>query len=164
MEPKLGIEKHHCEGSVELLSVVLADEMALYVKTLNFHWNVRGPHFGPLHELFQNQYEHLASWVDEIAERIRILGEVAPGSMSEFIKLTRIQEEKGHYQDAQKMIASLLKDHETIIRNLRVDIEISDEKYKDMGTSDFFTALIQKHEKIAWMLRVHLEEQGSCGK
>lgn len=164
MEPKLGIKKENCKGSAKLLSVVLADEMVLYIKTLNFHWNIRGPHFGPLHALFQNQYEHLASWVDEIAERIRILGELAPGSMGEFVQLTRLKEQKGQFQKDQAMLSSLLEDHEAIIRNLREDIEIADDQYKDMGTSDFFTALIQKHEKIAWMLRVHLEEQGSCCK
>lgn len=157
MEPKLGINKEGCKGSVKLLSVVLADEIALYLKTLNFHWNVRGPHFGPLHKLFQEQYEQLAGWIDEIAERIRILGEVAPGSMKEFIDLTRLSETKGQYLNCQKMIQQLLEDHEAVIRNLRNDIDVSDEKYHDMGTSDFFTGLIQKHEKIAWMLRVHLE-------
>lgn len=157
MEPKLGIDKENIKGVVKLLSVVLADEMALYVKTLNFHWNVRGSHFGPLHALFQTHYEQIASWIDEIAERIRILGEVAPGSMKEFVELTRLDEHKGQYLEDQVMLSSLLEDHEAVIRNLRVDIEMSDDQFKDMGTSDFFTGLIQKHEKMAWMLRVHLE-------
>lgn len=157
MEAELGIDKKDLEGSVKLLSVVLADETVLYIKTLNYHWNVRGVHFGPLHKLFKEQYEELQEYIDAIAERIRMLGEYSPGSMKEFLEMSRLEEHKGGSLSDKKMIASLLEDHEAIIRNLRVDIEVADEKYKDMGTSDFFTEMIRKHEQVAWMLRVHLE-------
>ncbi len=157
MEIRIGMEKESYKGSARLLSIVLADETLLYIKTLNYHWNVRGVHFGALHKLFKEHYECLAGWIDEVAERIRMLGEFSPGSMKEFLELTRLEEHKGTAQNEKGMISSLLADHEAVIRNLRVDIEISDDKYKDMGTSDFFTGLIRNHEQIAWMLRVHLE-------
>ncbi|MCH9634370.1 MAG: DNA protection during starvation protein 2 [Chlamydiae bacterium] len=162
MEVKLGIDKENRKGSVKLLSVVLADVTVLYFKTLNYHWNVRGFHFGPLHKLFKKQYEQLAEWIDEIAERIRMLGEFSPGSMKELLSLTRLEEDKGEGRAEKAMLSSLLADYEAIIRNLRVDIEVADDKFKDMGTSDFFTGLIQKHEQIAWMLRVHLEGNEKC--
>ncbi len=157
MEIKIGLEKESYKGSARLLSIVLADETLLYIKTLNYHWNVRGFHFGPLHKLFKKHYESLAEWIDEVAERIRMLGEFSPGSMKEFLELTRLEEHKGAARSEKAMLASLLADHEAVIRNLRVDIELSDDKFKDMGTADFFTGLIRKHEQIAWMLRVHLE-------
>lgn len=162
MEAKLGIDKENIKGAAKLLSVLLADETVLYIKALNFHWNVRGFHFGPLHKLFKKQYESLAEWIDMVAERIRMLGEFAPGSMKEFLEITRLEEQKGGCATEKTMISSLLADHEAIIRNLRVDIEVLDEKYKDVGTSDFFTELIRNHEQIAWILRVHLESNDKC--
>ena len=91
-----------------------------------------------------------------------MLGEFSPGSMKELLSLTRLEEDKGEGRAEKAMLSSLLADYEAIIRNLRVDIEVADDKFKDMGTSDFFTGLIQKHEQIAWMLRVHLEGNEKC--
>jgi starvation-inducible DNA-binding protein len=162
MEAKLGIDKENIKGSTKLLSVLLADETVLYIKALNFHWNVRGFHFGSLHKLFKKQYEGLAEWIDMIAERIRMLGEYAPGSMKEFLELTRLDEHKGGCTTEKGMLSSLLADHEAIIRLLRVDIEVAADRYKDIGTSDYFTELLRNHEQMAWILRVHLESNDKC--
>lgn len=139
-----------------LLKRLLADEHVLYIKSRNFHWNVTGPDFGPLHALFETQYNALAGTIDEIAERIRSLGGVAPGSMKEFLKLSRLDEQPGGKLDAEKMIAALLSDHEAVIRALRADIEKADAA-GDAGTNDFLVGVLEAHEKTAWFLRAHLE-------
>ena len=156
MKPNLGLPAKSRESVLPLLNRLLADEHVLYIKTRNFHWNVTGPHFGPLHALFEAQYTALADVIDEIAERIRSLGGVTPGSMKEFLKLSRLEEQPGGKLDAKKMIAALLSDHESIIRALRADVEKADAS-GDAGTSDFLVSLLEGHEKTAWMLRAHLE-------
>lgn len=155
MKPNLGLASKARETVLAVLGRLLADEHVLYVKTRNFHWNVTGLDFGSLHALFEKQYDELAETIDEVAERIRALGGVAPGSMKEFLKLTRLDEQPGDTLAAEKMIAALLSDHETVIRSLRVDIETVG-KAGDAGTNDFLTGLMEEHEKTAWMLRAHL--------
>lgn len=156
MKPNLGLSTKSRETVLALLGRLLADEHVLYLKTRNFHWNVTGPYFGPLHALFESQYTALAETIDEIAERIRSLGGVAPGSMKEFLKLARLDEQPGGKLDSEKMLAALLTDHEAVIRTLRTDIAVAD-KAGDSGTNDFLVGLLEAHEKTAWMLRSHLE-------
>lgn len=158
MEPKIGIETNHQHECVKMLSQALADEMILYVKTLNYHWNVRGLHFGPLHKLFKKQYEKLSSWIDEIAERIRTLGGDAPGTMQEFIKISKLKEHPGVRPTEKEMLKNLLDDQEAIIRSFRKGIDMAQDKFHDVGTSDFLTSLLEGHEQIAWMTRAHLEK------
>jgi starvation-inducible DNA-binding protein len=155
MKPNLGLSSKAREAVIEALSVLLADEHVLYVKTRNFHWNVTGAHFGPLHALFEGQYDALAESIDEIAERIRALAGIAPGSMAEFLKLARLVENSGKPPKDIEMIARLLADHESIIRSLRTAIALAG-KHGDEGTADFLTGLMEAHEKTAWMLRAHL--------
>ncbi len=156
MKPNLGLSSKSRDTVGTLLARLLADEHVLYVKTRNFHWNVTGLDFGALHALFESQYTALAETIDEIAERIRMIGGVAPGSMKEFLKLTRIDEQPGGKLEAEKMIAALLSDHEAIIRSLREDVEKAGQA-GDAGTNDFLVGLLESHEKTAWMLRAHLE-------
>lgn len=155
MKPNLGLSSKARETVLGLLFKLLADEHVLYVKTRNFHWNVTGLDFGSLHLFFEKQYGELAETIDEIAERIRSLGGTAPGSMKEFLKLARLEEQPGDHLAAEKMLAALLTDHETIIRELRTDIDLID-KAGDAGTNDFLTGIMEEHEKKAWMLRAHL--------
>lgn len=156
MKPNLGLSGKSRDAVLSVLGRLLADEHVLYVKTRNFHWNVTGPHFGPLHALFEEHYGELAETIDEVAERIRMLGGVAPGSMKEFIKLARIDEQPGGKLEAEKMIAALLSDHEAVIRALREATEVAG-KAGDKGTEDFLTGVMEDHEKKAWMLRAHIE-------
>lgn len=156
MKPNLGLSSKSRDTVGTLLARLLADEHVLYVKTRNFHWNVTGLDFGALHALFESQYTALAETIDEIAERIRMIGGVAPGSMKEFLKLTRIDEQPGGKLEAEKMIAALLSDQEAIIRSLREDVEKAGQA-GDAGTNDFLVGLLESHEKTAWMLRAHLE-------
>ncbi|HEX2013824.1 MAG TPA: DNA starvation/stationary phase protection protein, partial [Nitrososphaera sp.] len=136
-------------------------EYTLYTKTRKYHWNVVGPRFYPLHEFFGEQYEILDEMVDEIAERARQLGGRSFGTMEEFVRHSSIEEDPSEYPDAQKMISNLLEDHESIIQTLRKNADECDEKYSDMGTNDFLLEAMEKHEKMAWMLRAHLEGKGS---
>jgi starvation-inducible DNA-binding protein len=158
--PDLGLSAANTQGVASLLGRLLADEHVLYMRLRNYHWNVVGMAFGPLHALFQEQYEDLADDIDEIAERIRMLGPTVPGTLTEMLQLTSLAERPGDLPDDRGMVAQLVTDHEAIIRHLRKDIRACDEQYDDMGTSDYLTGLMEKHEKLAWLLRAHLEQRG----
>lgn len=133
------------------LSYVLADSYSLYLKTHNFHWNVTGPMFNTLHLMFEGHYTELALAVDLLAERIRALGFIAPGSYSEFGKLTKIKEHTGSIE-ATKMIKHLIEAHEVVIKTSRVVLALA-EKSNDQVTADLLTSRLQIHEKTVWMLR-----------
>jgi len=133
------------------LSRLLADSYTLYLKTHNYHWNVTGPQFNTLHLMFEQQYTELATAVDEIAERIRALGEPAPGSYKQFAKLTRIEEED-KVPDAETMLRQLVIGQETIVRTAREMFPVVD-KAADEPTADLLTQRMQIHEKNAWMMR-----------
>ena len=137
------------------LSRLLADSYTLYLKTHNFHWNVTGPMFQTLHLMFETQYNELALAVDSIAERIRALGLVAPGSYREFGKLTAIKESEGA-PNAEEMIRQLVVGQETVARTARSIFPLVDEVH-DQPTADLLTQRMQVHEKNAWMLRSLLE-------
>ncbi len=156
MKPNIGITEKNLEGVIKILSTLLADEYVLYTKVRNYHWNVVGMQFNDLHKFFQSLYEELNEYVDDVAERIRTLGGNTVATLKEFLDLTRLKEHPGEYPDAKTMISNLLNDYETIIRNLRDDIVAVEEQYKDLGTADFLTELMEKHEKTAWMLRSFL--------
>lgn len=158
MKPNIGIQDKSRQTAAEMLNTLLSDEYLLYTKTRNCHWNVTGPHFSELHKFFESQYEALDDIVDQVAERARTLGGRSLGSLTEFSKNTRLKESVGETPNSREMLATLLSDHETVIRSLRTDLEIASNKLGDMGTSDFLTGLMEEHEKMAWMLRSFLEE------
>jgi len=137
------------------LSRVLADTYTLYLKTHNFHWNVTGPMFNTLHLMFEGQYTELALAVDLIAERIRSLGFPAPGSYSEYAKLTSIPEAEG-VPCAEVMIAQLVEGQEAVVRTARAVFPLADAA-NDEPTADLLTQRLQIHEKNAWMLRSLLQ-------
>jgi len=139
-----------------LVQRLLADEYVLYTRTRNYHWNVIGPRFHDLHKLFEEQYRELDEVVDQLAERSRALGAPAVATLTEFLQLTRLKEEPNHYPDDRRMVANLLADHETLIRQLRTDLETAGDRFHDIGTNDFLTGLLERHEKTAWMLRALL--------
>ncbi len=153
---EIGIPAEARQKLADILSVLLADQHYLYIKLRNYHWNVTGMFFGPLHELFQEQYEFLEKAIDDTAERIRFFGHFCPGSMQQFLQLGRLVETDHVDGDAKTMVTNLLHDHEALIQILRKDVDTADEELHDMGTADFLTGLMEKHEKMAWMLRAHL--------
>jgi len=141
----------------DALSNVLADTFILYLKTHNYHWNVTGPMFGTLHNMFEEQYNALWLAVDAIAERIRSLGFIAPGSYEQFTKLTYLQDATAA-RNASEMIAELLRDHETTARTARSALAVA-RTAVDAPTEDLLTQRIAAHEKAAWMLRSLLVEE-----
>ena len=161
VKTNIGLSDESRKGVVEILNARLCDEYTLYTKTRKYHWNVVGSRFHQLHEFLQDQYESLDAMIDEIAERARQLGGKAFGTIEEFARYSSIKEDPGEYPDANKMISNLLKDHESIIQTLRKNADECDEEYRDMGTNDFLLQAMEKHEKMAWMLRAHLEGRGT---
>jgi len=137
------------------LAEFTADTFVLYVKTLNFHWNMKGAEFFMFHGLLQGQYENLAGAVDDLAEQIRQLGALAPGSMKEFLKLTTLSESTAKLPQ-NEMIKELVEDHEELIESCGKLIQFVDE-HLDPGTSDLLAERIRFHSKQAWLLRSHLE-------
>lgn len=158
LDAKIGVEKKDRSAEVAMLNKDLADLHVLYTKTRNYHWNVTGPQFYSLHILLEKQYTELAEAIDSVAERTRQLGGFATGTMGEYLQMARLKEESpAKVPNARTMIATLVGDHEAIIRQLREDIDEADETHDDMTTSDFLTGLAKDHEKMAWMLRAFLE-------
>ena len=154
----IGIKEENRKAVVALLQPVLANLSVIYTKTRNYHWNVTGPRFHTLHLFLEEQYKALSEAADEVAERIRSIGGFSIGTLQEFIDQSEIKEEPGARPPADLMIANLVADHETIIKGLREDIDKCDDDYEDTGTADFLTGLMEAHEKLAWMLRSHLED------
>ena len=153
---EISIAKVACKELAEQLSLLLADTYALYLKTQNFHWNVKGMRFASLHQLFENQYRGLSDAVDEIAERIRALGYVAPASFTEFLRMTAIEEGNGSLP-ASEMIRHLMVDNEKLSQSIRTFVPKA-ESGGDQATMDLFSRRMAAHEKAAWMLRSTLED------
>ena len=151
----MGMLSEECKNVARVVSGILADTYILYMKTQNFHWNVTGPLFFQLHTLFEKQYNELAEAVDELAERIRALGEPAPAAYTVYMKLSSLQEELG-VPSSELMVAQLLEDHETIVRHLRESFDVIDQA-GDEATADLFTQRLAYHEKTAWMLRAMID-------
>jgi starvation-inducible DNA-binding protein len=151
----IGIDDATRAEIAEGLSRLLADSYTLYLKTHNYHWNVVGPMFNTLHLMFETQYNELALAVDQIAERIRALGEPAPGSYREFARLSSVTEDTDA-PDANEMIRRLVEGQETVARTARMVFPIA-EKAADQPTADLLTQRMQVHEKTAWMLRSLLQ-------
>lgn len=148
-----GISNENAVKVAEQLNKVLADEFVLYVKTLKFHWNIEGRDFHALHLFLEEQYNALQEIIDEVAERIRKIGVYAKGSMKQFLADCTLKEHEETATITESMLVELVQDHEALIRNLRKMIDEFDEEYEDMGSSDFITGVMKKHEKMAWMLR-----------
>lgn len=143
-------------GQIQALFCFLADTYALYLKTQNFHRNMRDPMFRSLHLLFEEQYRELAKAVDTIAERIRALGKRAPASFSQFMSLTSMKEVKVGI-NLNEMICSLIESHEGVIHSALMVVEAANETC-DYATIDLATERIRVHEKALWMLRSQLHQ------
>lgn len=157
MKTDIGILDKNRQAVAVILNRVLSDEFLLYAKTRNFHWNVTGESFSELHKFFEAQYEELDDILDEVAERSRALGVRASGSLKEFLDQTQLKESIKKSMTSKQMLQELLLDHESVIRSLRQDLDAAANEYKDAGTSDFLTGVMEQHEKMAWMLRAYLE-------
>lgn len=141
---------------VNYLNNILANEYALFTKTLNFHWNITGPRFHSLHIFLEEQYRALLEIMDETAERIRVLGERPISTIKEMYSQTNLKESTIE-PAAEEMLTLLLRDH--LIIQEQIKDAVSEEKIfeKDPGSEDFLIGLLQKHEKMSWMLKSHLD-------
>ena len=155
----IGLTEEQRQGVINLLNQDLADAYVLLVKTKKFHWDVVGPQFRSLHQLWEEHYQALTLTIDKVAERVRALGGYPVGTMEGFLKIASLKEEAGTVPTATGMVSRLVEDHEQVIRNLRDHVDQSSEKFHDEGTSDFLTGLMEGHEEMAWMLRSFIEGQ-----
>ncbi|MEQ9368979.1 Dps family protein [Coleofasciculus sp. F4-SAH-05] len=151
----IGISEQNRKEIAEGLSRLLADTYSLYLKTHYFHWNVTGPMFHSLHNMFETEYTELAVAVDDIAERIRTIGYPAPGSYSEFAELSSIPETRG-VPEATEMVRLLVEANEAVVRTAREAFPAA-ERANDESTVDLLTERMRTHEKTAWMLRSMLK-------
>lgn len=155
IQPNIGLDSEARRSVVDILNHALANEAILAVKTRSAHWNVSGAAFFELFILFASQYEQLNEISDEIAERVRILGGIAIGSLQEFIIFSRVEEQPGIVPDILRLIA----DHEATIRFYREDAKKCTEEHEDEGTFDLLVSVMRLHEKMAWMLRSFIEPE-----
>lgn len=142
--------------TVNVLKQALADTYALYLKTQNYHWNITGPNFKPLHMMLEEHYIELAVAVDTIAERIRALGDKAPASFSKYAAMTNIKEGDEN-ASAEVMLQDLLDSHEHVVRVLK-QVDVEADKVTDMGTENLIDDRIEAHQKTMWMLRATLSK------
>lgn len=140
----------------EELSVFLASTYTLYMKTLFYHWNVTGPHFPGLHRMFEEQYQALHLAGDEVAERVRALGHMTPGTYREFSKLSKVMEDDALPRDSKVMIENLMKSHEVCSLGARAVLNVAEE-HNDAVTMDMMVERMAFHDKTAWMLRATIE-------
>lgn len=154
----IGIGAMDRKKIAQALSTYQSDAFTLYLKTHNFHWNVTGPMFNALHNMFEDQYTEQWQALDEVAERIRALGFTAPGSYTEFIRLSSIKEEPGLTQTPEwrEMVRQLVVGNEAVCRSARRVLDVADDA-DDEPTEDLMTQRLQVHEKNAWMLRSLLQ-------
>lgn len=147
----IGIGREDRARLAELLGLALANTYVLYAKIQGFHWNVQGPLFYSVHKMTEEQYEDLGEAIDEVAERIRAIGFLAPHTLAKFLATAEIKEAERDL-DATQMLAALIQDHQTVARSLREAVEEAT-RVNDVFTADMLTERIGKHEEYAWMLR-----------
>lgn len=157
MSINIGLSEKERQGVVDILNKVLADAYLLLIKTKKYHWDVVGPQFRTLHELWEEHYEALTLSIDAIAERVRMLNGYPLGTAESFLKNASLKEHSGDLPNAQEMVQRLVIDHEQVIRNVREFIDQISEEFNDEGTADFLTGIMQEHEEMAWMLRSFLD-------
>jgi starvation-inducible DNA-binding protein len=158
MKINIGITDTRRKNVAVELSKLLADEYLLNTKTRKAHWNIEGKDFHSMHLFFEAQYGELDEIMDQVAERIRQLGHYSPATLKEFLELTHLTEKTNQKNDSLSLIEGLVADHESIIIFIRENINKFSDEYKDLGTSDFITGLMERHEKMAWMLRAHASQ------
>jgi len=155
MSINIGLDKTIRQQLSQQLNLLLADTYVLYTKTQNFHWNIVDPRFYFLHLFLEELYKELAEDIDELAERIRMLGGRSPGTLKQFLDMTSLKETVKELS-GNEMLQKLLSDHESLCCLVREKIELTGQ-LDDEGTKDLLIKKLRFHEKSAWMLRSHLE-------
>jgi len=155
MKANIGLTDKQSQGVANVLNTLLADEHVLYMKTRNYHWNYEGSNMMEMHLFYESMYKDLAEVIDEVAERIRMIGHHAEARLKDFVKLTNLEEEE-YTTKQNEQVKNLAEDHQTIIRELRKAIDKVEDEFKDAGTTDFLTGVMKSHEKMAWLLRSYV--------
>ena len=138
------------QANIDSLKSILGKTFRLYVQTHGYHWNVEGPEFRQLHVLFEEHYTNLWGALDEIAERIRILGAHAPGSIADLATLGG--PEAAPAQSAAAMMAALVEAHKAMAADLRTAIATAQDA-EDEVSAGFLTDRLEWHEKELWMMK-----------
>jgi starvation-inducible DNA-binding protein len=149
--------KKNNEKTIDLLSNFVADSFVLYVKTLNYHWNMVGDKFFMFHRLLEEQYKEMAQGIDDLSERIRMLGGKAPATLKSFLELTTLKEGSSS-SSQEKMVTELAADNQKLVDICHGLISHADE-IKDQGSSDLLIERLRAHDKNAWILRMHLSKK-----
>jgi len=144
-------------ASTEFLNHILANEYALFTKTLNYHWTVTGPRFKSLHTFLEGHYESILAMMDGLAERVRVLGETPIGTVKEMKSVMDIDEVTGKKLSANEMLADLYSTHMTIQESIKEFLRKDEVFASDPGTEDHLVGVLQKHEMMSWMIKSHLD-------
>ena len=154
MRPIGIIDEKKNDEVIDFMNSLLANEYLLFTKTLNYHWNFRGPRFASMHGFLGDHYNQLLTMMDDTAERIKVLGGLPLSTAKGLVQESIINESPGKVPSSSEMIALLLQDHHTIQQLIRNKVKGSDDFFSDdPGTEDFVTGLLQQHEKMSWMLK-----------
>ncbi|MBU1119196.1 DNA starvation/stationary phase protection protein [Patescibacteria group bacterium] len=155
MNVEIGIEESDRVIIVEGLAKLQGDTYLLSMKAQNYHWNVKGPLFSSLTHLFMEHHNELTEGIENIALRVRMLGHVAPGTLTEYKRLSSLAEGDSA-QDAESMIKELIENHESILQDVRPFIKLV-EKTNDYATVDLLVRHLTVHAEMAWELRSIIE-------
>ncbi|VYU64868.1 DNA starvation/stationary phase protection protein [Clostridium tertium] len=151
----IGLENNKIEGVVKSLNDYLANLNLLYVKIHNLHWNIEGKAFFQLHSVFEGYYEAMAKSLDEVAERILILGHRPAASMKEYLNLASLKELDSKGLSAEESINILEGDFSSMLNQSRLILSLAEEA-KDQGTVDLMAGFISEYEKALWMIRSYM--------
>ncbi len=149
------MKNENFDNTIQFLNELLANEYVLFTKTLNFHWNFKGPHFASIHKLLEEHYNSLLETMDTTAERVKILKGIPLSTVKELGKEASLPENPGSVPSSNEMIAALYKDHSTIIGMIRTRLT-EDKTSVDPGTEDLLSGILRDHEKMSWMLESNL--------
>ena len=145
------------KDNTEFLNYMLANEYALFTKTLNYHWNITGPRFHSLHEFLEGQYRGLLDVMDDVAERIRMMGETPYSTVEQLKNAMDVKERNGRHLSSNEMLEDLFETNLKIQESIKEKLNESEAFQNDFGTEDFLVGMLQKHEKTSWMLKSHLD-------
>tara|TARA_Y100000780_G_scaffold232562_1_gene266466 strand:+ start:191891 stop:192427 length:537 start_codon:yes stop_codon:yes gene_type:complete len=154
------VKEDNVKETTQFLNHILANEYALFTKTLNYHWTVTGPRFKSLHTFLEGHYESILAMMDGLAERVRVLGETPVGTVKEMKSVMDIDEVSGKELNANEMLADLYSTHMNIQESIKEFIrgDKSEEIFEsDPGTEDHLVGVLQKHEMMSWMIKSHLD-------
>ena len=158
MNADVAIKPSPADRVISILNLVLADECLLYTKTRNCHLKAAGPEAGTLRVVFEKQFDELSEIINELAERVRLLGGYSMGTMSDFLQHARLNENAEVQLPALRMVGQLLVDHQVMMRELRGDAEACVQEYNESAVSEFLSGIIGRHEAMAQTLRAHLAQ------